>query len=156
MRVLFIPADDPGPRRTPPSASDDVIYLGRMAENKGCVQLAEQWIANQDRLSGLKLRFIGDGPLASEIDRLASPSVSRTSWLAEEAVASTLLGARALICPSRWHEPGATVVVEAFAAGLPVLASDRGVLPELVSSGAGVVAPIGDSTAWREAFASTA
>ena len=152
VRVLFIPTNDPGPRRTPPSASGEVVYLGRMVQNKGCLQLAEQWIANEDHLGGLKLRFIGDGPLAPEIDRLVSPSVSRSDWMCNEDVVSTLLGARALICPSLWHEPGATVAIEAFAAGLPVVASDRGVLPELVSGGAGRVAPIGDSAAWREAF----
>ena len=69
------------------------------------VRVACRWRSSgspiEDRLGGLKLRFIGDGPLAPEIDRLVSPSVSRTSWLPKEDVASTLLGARALICPSR-------------------------------------------------------
>ena len=43
-------------------------------------------------------------------------------------------------------------MIEALAAGLPVVVSDRGALPELVSGGAGAVAPIGDSVAWREAL----
>ena len=101
VRVLPHSTNDPGPRQASPSDSEEVVYLGRLVENKGCMEVAQHWIANQDRLRELKLRFIGEGPLAPEIDRLGSPSVSRTAWMSREDVVSTLLRARALICPSR-------------------------------------------------------
>jgi glycosyltransferase involved in cell wall biosynthesis len=46
-----------------------------------------------------------------------------------------LAGARALLMPVQWEEPGATVVVEAFAAGTPVIGMRRGALPELIEHG---------------------
>jgi glycosyltransferase involved in cell wall biosynthesis len=46
-----------------------------------------------------------------------------------------LQGARALLTPLRWDEPGATAVVEALTRGVPVVGSRRGVLPSLVAEG---------------------
>jgi len=43
--------------------------------------------------------------------------------------------ARALLMPIRWAEPGATAVVEALAAGTPVVGTAEGALPELVDHG---------------------
>src|ERR1019366_7058526 len=41
-------------------------------------------------------------------------------------------GAKVLICPSTWYEGFPLIIVEAYATGLPVLASDLGGLSELV------------------------
>jgi glycosyltransferase involved in cell wall biosynthesis len=46
-----------------------------------------------------------------------------------------LAGARAVLMPVQWEEPGATVVIEALAAGTPVVGMRRGVLPELIEHG---------------------
>ncbi|WP_069385932.1 glycosyltransferase [Cellulosimicrobium cellulans] len=46
-----------------------------------------------------------------------------------------LQGARVLLAPNRWAEPGATGVVEALARGVPVVATALGVLPSLVEHG---------------------
>jgi glycosyltransferase involved in cell wall biosynthesis len=45
----------------------------------------------------------------------------------------------ALLFPVRWHEPFGIAVIEAFAAGLPVIASPYGSLPELVNDRVGVI-----------------
>jgi glycosyltransferase involved in cell wall biosynthesis len=46
-----------------------------------------------------------------------------------------LARARAVLFPVRWEEPGGTAVIEALAAGVPVVAMSRGVLPELIDHG---------------------
>jgi glycosyltransferase involved in cell wall biosynthesis len=47
-----------------------------------------------------------------------------------------LAGARALLMPIRWEEPGATVAIEALACGTPVLGMRRGALVNIVEHGA--------------------
>jgi glycosyltransferase involved in cell wall biosynthesis len=62
----------------------------------------------------------------------------RVRWIGSVtgAAKAALLGrARALLCPIRWDEPGATAVVEALAAGTPVIGMRRGALPMLVEHG---------------------
>jgi glycosyltransferase involved in cell wall biosynthesis len=44
-------------------------------------------------------------------------------------------GARAMLAPLRWEEPGGTFVVESLALGTPVVATARGCLPELIEHG---------------------
>jgi glycosyltransferase involved in cell wall biosynthesis len=61
--------------------------------------------------------------------------------------------ARLLLAPSQWDETWGRVATEVQVNGTPVLASDRGGLPEAVGRGGLIVrhdAPIGD---WRAAFA---
>lgn len=63
---------------------------------------------------------------------------STVRWIGSvggEAKAELLRTARAVLFPLRWDEPGGTAVVEALAAGVPVVAMRRGVLPELVEHG---------------------
>ena len=57
-----------------------------------------------------------------------------------------------VVAPSRWDEPCPYSVIEALAAGLPVLASGRGGLPEMVGEEA--VLPDRDVDAWAAAMRS--
>lgn len=52
-----------------------------------------------------------------------------------EAKEDLLRRASALLMPIRWAEPGATAVVEALAAGTPVVGTGLGALPELIDQG---------------------
>jgi glycosyltransferase involved in cell wall biosynthesis len=56
--------------------------------------------------------------------------------------------------PSRWLETGPLVVLEAFAAGRPVLGTWLGGIAELVKDGAdGILLPPDDPSAWAAAIA---
>jgi glycosyltransferase involved in cell wall biosynthesis len=64
-----------------------------------------------------------------------------------------MLQARALVFPSICYESFAVTVVEALAAGLPVLCSKHGGSAELVARiGPEWLAPPGDAAAWAEAL----
>jgi glycosyltransferase involved in cell wall biosynthesis len=54
-----------------------------------------------------------------------------------------------LVVPSLWWENSPLVILEALAAGVPVVASRTGGVPELLSGGAGVLVPPGDAAALR-------
>ena len=52
-----------------------------------------------------------------------------------EVVEELLQQTRALLQPARWNEPNPRSVAEAYAAGVPVIASDIGGLGEMVDDG---------------------
>jgi len=66
-------------------------------------------------------------------------------------VADLLTRARAVMVPSVWYEAAGKVVLEAYAAGVPVLASRIGALPEFVEHGTtGLLLPPSEPAAWEE------
>jgi glycosyltransferase involved in cell wall biosynthesis len=73
-----------------------------------------------------------------------------TGRLAPDALADLRARAAVVLAPSRWEEPCPYSVLEALATGVPVLASDRGGLPELVGEDA--VLPATDSVSWSAAL----
>jgi alpha-1,3-rhamnosyl/mannosyltransferase len=87
----------------------------------------------------------------AEIDRLGiGARVRRLGRIPEPDVAWLLHNAVALTCPSLYEGFGLPVL-EAMAAGCPVLAADRTALPEVVAH-AGVLLPAEDPAAWAAAM----
>lgn len=99
-----------------------------------------------------KLLIVGDGPEASRL-RAAAPRNVEFTGTVDPGEASTLLRhARALLSPSVSHEGAGKVVLEAYAAGVPVLVSRAGGLPEVVRDEVtGLILPPTDSGAWAKA-----
>jgi glycosyltransferase involved in cell wall biosynthesis len=87
------------------------------------------------------------------LERIAPPSVRFRGAIDAGSVPELLAGARALIIPSR-SEGLPRVVIEAFAAGVPVVASRVGGLPELVEHDVnGLLVDLDDQEGWRAASA---
>jgi len=112
-------------------AGDYGLFVGRLAEEKGILTLLDAW----ERLpSTAMLHVVGDGPLAKKVSvrvrRL--PNVHWTPHLGHDAVCREMKDARFLVVPSTWYEGFPLVVVEAFACGTPVIASDIGSLKCIV------------------------
>ncbi|MFJ8471096.1 glycosyltransferase [Kitasatospora sp. NPDC094011] len=130
----FVP--EPGVRRT--GAGEHVLYLGRLAEAKGVRLLMTAWdaLAAQGGV-GVPLVVAGTGPLEREVaDWAAGRADVRYVGLYDpaqcrEAVAQSV----AVLAPSTWLEAFGLVVVEAMAAGVPVVAAGHGAFVELVEDG---------------------
>jgi len=93
---------------------------------------------------------VPDDRTAAVAELAAGADVRFTGLLDAAALAELRTRAAVVLAPSRWEEPCPYSVLEALAAGVPVLASDRGGLPELVGEGATL--PATDQGAWSDAL----
>jgi glycosyltransferase involved in cell wall biosynthesis len=118
------------------------LVAGRLTEEKG----VETAIAAA-RAAGVPLLIAGAGPDEPRLRALAAGADVRfTGRLEPSPLADLRRRAAVVLAPSRWEEPCPYSVLEALAAGVPVLASDRGGLPELV--GEESTLPATDGAAW--------
>jgi glycosyltransferase involved in cell wall biosynthesis/GT2 family glycosyltransferase len=122
-----------------------VGLLGRLVPEKGIDTLLLA-LALDPRL---RARIAGSGPLAASIPRRAADlgiadRVDLVGAVAPEAVGDFYRSIDVLAVPStatpRWTEQFGRVAIEAMAAGVPVVVSDAGALPEVVGE-AGIVVP---------------
>jgi glycosyltransferase involved in cell wall biosynthesis len=122
---------DPGPRSMPVSKSRTVLYVGRISPEKGVDILVEAWrrIAAE---TTLELVIIGDGPSRTQLERRAPSGIRFEGRLQAARVQERMRSARTLVLPSIWYEGQPMVVLEALGAGLPVLASRTGGMPDLL------------------------
>lgn len=130
---------DPGPRTRAPSASQEVLLPARLAPGKGVVHAVEAW--NRAAPAGLTLHVLGDGPDRPAVERAAGPAVVVEGHRPPDEVAARLRAARALLFPSEWLEPFGLVLIEAMAAGLPVVGSAVADAPAIVGDGGELAAP---------------
>ncbi len=126
---------DPGP---PTTGGDGYLYVGRLSPEKGIDTLLEAWRELSSAMTPqftATLRVGGVGPLEAQVHAaaLGSPSIVPLGRLDQGQVFKELQAARALIVPSLWYEGCPLVVIEAFAAGRPVIASNLGSLKEMVT-----------------------
>lgn len=107
------------------------LFVGRLAPEKGLDLLLRAWTA----LPRVPLRIAGEGPELDTLRRSVEPfpQVSLLGQVPRASLPDLLAGAVCLIVPSTWYEGFPMVIVEAFAAGIPVLAANHGSLAEIVS-----------------------
>jgi glycosyltransferase involved in cell wall biosynthesis len=123
------------------------MYLGRLSAEKGVATLLEAW-----RHVKAKLLIVGDGPEALRLRAAAPANVEFRGTVDPQAVPELMRGARAVLSPSVSHEGAGKVVLEAYAAAVPVLVSRAGGLPEVVHDElTGLVLPPSDPEAWAQA-----
>ncbi|MBD1538839.1 glycosyltransferase family 4 protein [Arthrobacter sp. S13_S34] len=106
------------------------VFVGRLSDEKGILPLLNSWP------SGAGLDVYGDGPLASEVAKLAKNQVTWHGSVSREEVLGLLPGKHGLVIPSVCAEQFPTVYAEALAAGLPVVAKTGNSAADDVASNA--------------------
>lgn len=112
-----------------PHGGRGFVYLGRLSREKG----VDVFLAAASR-AGVEATVVGTGPLAGDL-RADFPDVTFTGHMGPDEVAGVLSAARASVVPSVWFENAPMSVLESLAAGIPVVASRIGGIPELVEDG---------------------
>ena len=125
---------DPGLRDSGPG--EFALFAGRLAPEKGVRTMMKAW----RRLEGIPLKVRGEGLLLDELRREIADSgtgaVELAGRMTRDELARFMKRARFLVWPSEgYYESFGLVAVEAFASGVPVLASRTGVMEELVTDG---------------------
>jgi len=123
------------------------VHAGRLSPEKGVDTLIAAW---RRAAPPGTLMLVGDGPDRARLEGMAAAdsSIRFMGHLPPATVAAVLGRARVAVVASLWEEPFGRAVVEAFAAGTPVLASDCGGMTAMLADGlGGALFPVGDATA---------
>jgi glycosyltransferase involved in cell wall biosynthesis len=103
------------------------LFVGRLSPEKGVQTLLHAW----RRHGCMPLKIAGEGPLQN----LADGSPPGVEWLGRqphEEVVALMKQALVLVFPSECYEGFPAAIAEAFATGLPVVASRLGAMGEIV------------------------
>jgi len=123
------------------------VVAGRLTPEKGAATALAA-----ARLAGVPIDVAGTGPL---LESLAAqyPESTFAGLLDQESLRNLLRSATAVVVPSQWFENASMSVLEAMAAGVPVIASRIGGIPEQITDGReGLLVPPGDAEALAAAM----
>jgi glycosyltransferase involved in cell wall biosynthesis len=142
------------PHGVPPAPSANgerthALYAGRLAPEKGIPTLLDA----AARAPAVPVLLAGDGPMASAVRATAPGHVHSLGQVAPESVAQLRSQAAFAVVPSQAPETFCLSAVEAMGAGVPVVATRVGGLPEIVEDGVnGLLVPPGDAPALANAM----
>lgn len=125
---------------------DGFLFVGRLSPEKGIDVLCR---AAAGLAGAARVRVVGGGPEAERLRGAAG--IEALGALPSAQVQQRMADAQALVMPSLSYETFGLVIVEAFAAGLPVIASRLGAMAALVREGeTGLLFVPGDADDLRE------
>jgi glycosyltransferase involved in cell wall biosynthesis len=138
-------------------APDAVLLgvIGRLSEEKGCLDMVAAFAALAARQPRVRLAFVGEGPQREEIEAAARAQgvADRVLMLGYRPVPPVLEALDILVSPS--HTEGiSNAILEAMAAGAPIVATRVGGTPEIVTDGvSGLLVPSRNPAAMADALA---
>jgi glycosyltransferase involved in cell wall biosynthesis len=133
--IEWMPAP-PARAATGPAHRLRLAFIGRHDRQKGIDILLRT--IERFGLSNIDFHIVGDSVLAGDrpAQTIAAPNVIFHGWLSRAETMELLRDVDGLVMPSRW-DAAPIVAIEAMRAGVPVIGSDRGALPEIVQDGVG-------------------
>lgn len=137
---LYIDLEVFSPAAQRPVAEQDVLFVGRMVNNKGLERIVEALASLAASGTALRALFVGKGPLleatrARVASRGLGASTRFVEWVARpEDLAELYRRSRVVVCASTC-EGGPRFTVEAMACGTPVVSTPVGMMRELLVEG---------------------
>ncbi|WP_435091098.1 glycosyltransferase family 4 protein [Micromonospora aurantiaca (nom. illeg.)] len=133
-RIVVKPNAVPDPG-TPAPSGNGFLFMGRLSPEKGLDLLLAAWRRHPVGALG-PLRIAGDGELRPLAEAAAAerPDVLYLGQLDRSGVRAALADSSVVLATSTWHDVLPTVIIEALAAGRPVLGTALGGIPYLVGA----------------------
>jgi len=128
----FVPAwvkldDGSGSRRRDPKK---MVFISSLSKEKGAIETLEACLRVRDRFPEVSLDFFGDGPIRGDLEARAMEasegSITFRGWVSREEVRRQLPSYGSLVFPTWSREPFGFVMLEAMAAGVPVVSTNHG------------------------------
>lgn len=140
-------------RRSPaPGEPVTMVFAGRLVRSKRVDLLVRALAAGMEDLAWT-LDIYGDGPAREEVEALIPARLSQRirvrGWCHD--VPAMLREADLFVFPSRF-EAQPMVILEAMAAGVPVVSAAVASVPEMLADGAGLVIEGDDEHSWRSSL----
>ena len=119
---------------------DQVLFLGRLAREKGLDVLLRAWARVQQARPQARLTIVGSGPEEQDLRSLAAElgldvEAIFVGRVPHDQVAEVQARAAIQVIPSIWGENSPVSIYESYLAGLPMVASSIGGIPEMVREG---------------------
>lgn len=131
-----------------------ILCVAELNKRKGQKHLIEaaKILADAGAMN-FKIVFVGDGPERKYYEKLAAPLGDKILFLGrKKEIAKLMTAAEAFVLPSE-REAFGLVLLEAGVAGLPIIASNVGGIPEIIDDGkTGILVPPENPQALAEAI----
>jgi glycosyltransferase involved in cell wall biosynthesis len=116
----------------PPLKEAYFLFAGRMVSEKGVIPLINVFLHLSQNL-----KLAGDGPLYNQarVQCQGARNITILGRITNEKVQDFMQESFATIVPSLWPDNSPMVIYESFSRGIPVIASDVGGIPELITHG---------------------
>ena len=116
------------------------VYFGRLSKEKGVDLLIRAFLKFYRRNKDWKLYIVGDGPERDSLEKMVKESNSTlsiifTGKMNGESLHRMIARAKYAVVCSRWRETFGYTIVEAQAAGTPVIGANIGAIPENIIEG---------------------
>jgi glycosyltransferase involved in cell wall biosynthesis len=117
------------------------IYAGNISVRKGMALLIEAW--SKAGLRDAELKLVGSWGLANSKLRFLPASIRWVPPCSSEALRDLYQESQVFVFPS-YSDGFGLVLLEAMACGLPAIASEASIGPEIITNGCGFITPSGD------------
>lgn len=125
-----------------------IIYVGRLCKEKGTKELIEAFNAIEQK--NIKLLIVGSfyfgvdlkGDFEKQLHKLVEKKKNQivfTGFVSNSDIGKYYHCADIAVLPSIWNEPAGLTMIEAMAAGLPVITTNSGGIPEYVGNDSAII-----------------
>jgi colanic acid/amylovoran biosynthesis glycosyltransferase len=158
---LGVKVQDVAPETSSEKRRSGVLFVGRFTDKKGPDDLVRAVALLPEKLRGTRVKMIGSGELASQVERLARELEVNVTFMGSQphsVVQAELETAQVLAVPSRTAADGdseglPTIILEAAQSGVPIVSTRHSGIAEAVQDGrTGLLVGERDPAAFAEAL----